>query len=177
MPPGQGYIVVMPDGQSIPVQSLEEIPPQVMQMIQSGQAQITDPQGNPVDPSQLAGGGGPPGGPGGPGPPGGPPGGPGGMQGPGGMPPGFMEMVAGLQQGQQQGNIQAPSVGPMQGPASGGAPPPMLGQDPLQQAMMGGAPPPHPSTMPPNLMQERLMPPGGPPGAPPLGPPGGPRMA
>jgi hypothetical protein len=167
MPPGQGYIVVMPDGQSIPVQSIEEIPPQVMQMIQQGQAQITDPQGNPVDPGQLAGGGA--GGPGGPMPPGGP----GGMQGPGGMPPGLMQMVAALGQGQQQGNIQAPSMGPMQGPANGGAPPPMMGQDPLQQAMMGGAPPPHPNTMPPNLMQERLMPPGGPPGG---GPQGGPPM-
>ena len=161
MPPGQGYIVRMPDGQQIPVQSIEEIPPEVMQMIQQGQAQITDPQGNPVDPSQLAGGGGP-GGPGGPMPPGGP----GGIQGPGGMPPGLMQMVAALGQGQQQGNIQAPSVGPMQGPANGGAPPPMMGQDPLQQAMMGGAPPPHPSTMPPNLAQERLMPPGG--GGPPM---------
>jgi hypothetical protein len=167
MPPGQGYIVVMPDGQSIPVQSIEEIPPEVMQMIQSGQAQITDPQGNPVDPSQIAGGGGPPGGPGGPMPPGGP----GGMQGPGGMPPGLMQMVAALGQGQQQGNIQAPSMGPMQGPANGGLPVPSVGGgpvDPLMAAMQGGVQPPHPSTMPPNLMQERLMPPGGPQGGPPM---------
>ena len=81
---------MMPDGQQVPVQSIQEIPPEVMQMIQSGQAQITDPQGNPVDPSQIAGGGGPPGG----GPSGMPPGGPGGMQGPGGMPPGLMQMEA-----------------------------------------------------------------------------------
>ena len=66
MPQGQGYIIIengQPVGEIPPGQP---IPPEAIQAAMQGQIQIVDPQtGQPVDPSQLAGGpGGPPGGPG-----------------------------------------------------------------------------------------------------------------
>ena len=155
MPQGQGYIIIE-NGQPVAeIPPGQAIPPQAIQAAMQGQIQIVDPQtGQPVNPSQLAGGpGGPPGGPGGP--PGGP-GGPGGQ-----MPPDIMQAMAQLQQGMQQGTVMPPGgpggppgMGAMAGPAGGGAPPPMLGQDPLMAAMQ---PPPGPPNNDPNLIKERLM--------------------
>ena len=124
--------------------------------------------GQPLPGQDMPGGPGgpmPPGGPGGP--PGGPGGGPGGVPGPGSMPPGFMEMVAGISQGGEQGTIAAQA-----GPSGGGLPSPALPPgDPLMAAM---GQPPHPARDPGNLLTSqngRLNAPGG---MTPPGPPSGP---
>jgi hypothetical protein len=167
MPQGQGYLIL--DGQTQqPIGQIPPgtpLPPDAIQAAQQGVILIADPStGQPINPQELAGQGGPP----------------------GGMPQDLAGQSAMLQQGQQQGTVRpmppggGPGGPPGMGPAGAGAPDGMSRQA-LEQSLLPGANSVQAGGMypaPPNAQQ--MMPPGQPPGGPmpPQGPmpPGQPPM-